>query len=99
MPWSRLGVQPLDQRISSRLCRPAGRNRANADLLAGAALVAHIDGGRRVVADEHDREPRRGLPARRAAPRAERLEQFVGDAFAVEDARVICAASCRRGAA
>jgi len=56
-------------------------------MLAGAALVAHVHSGGCVIADKHDGEARRGLAgalAQRHA-RAQVVEQFVGNAFAVKD--------------
>src|SRR6185312_13524742 len=58
------------------------------DLVAGLALVAHIDRRCRVVAHQHHGQPRRGqaLPLALGDASANPLQQFLRDAFAVEDA-------------
>jgi len=90
---ARIGVELVDQLRQFGL--RSGRRkvviaRAEADMLAGAALVAHIDGRRGIVADKHYGEARHGLsaPLARPDPRTQFIEQFIGNALAVEDSCV-----------
>ncbi len=86
-----IGIESVDQRQQLGFAG-AGRQvvveRLDADLFRRAALVAHVDGGRRIAADQHHRQARPRLPGRqpRIDPQLELVEQFVGDAPPVEDA-------------
>jgi len=92
----RVGIEPVDQREQRVLrgaCRQVEIERTEADLLAGLALVAHVDRRGRVLADQHDGEAGLGQALRLALGDAtgDAFEQFLRDAFAVEDA---CAHGC-----
>src|ERR671919_588094 len=69
--------------------RQVDGDRAHADRLGGAALVAYVEGGSSMFADLHDGEPGRGLALRHPAryARADVGRHFVGEAPAVENSR------------
>ena len=59
-----VGIKAIDEREQFRLRGRGGqveRQRSHADVVGDLALVAHVDHRRRVLTDEDDGEPRRGL--------------------------------------
>ena len=87
----RIGIETVDQR--EQLVLGGGRRqvvveRAEADLVAGLALVAHVDRRGGIVPDQHHRQsrlyPALGLAVGHTP--GDPLQQFLRDAFAVEDA-------------
>ena len=61
----------------------------DADFLASLLLIAHINMRRRVIADQHHRQPRRHVPAPFQAFNIflDSLLNFFGDGFAVNDSQ------------
>src|SRR6185312_7069627 len=87
----RIGVELVDQREQFFLRRAARQvvvEGSEADLVAGLALVAHVHRRGGVVAHQHHSEARRGMALRLALgdASANPLQQFLRDAFAVENA-------------
>ena len=88
----RIGVQTVDQRHELRFAGAVWQievERTHSDLMAGAALVAHIDRGRRIGADQHDRQARNPLAGFDTHPdaRGDTVEHGVGDAASIQQSR------------
>ena len=88
----RIGVERCEQRLDLFLVRGRGQAMFETRHAGGdrrLALGADIDSARRIVADEHDRQPRhaasRGFERRDGAGNA--CAQPGGERFAVDDAR------------
>ncbi len=86
----RIGVEFVDQRGEFGLCRRCRQvviARAETDVLAGTALVANVYSGSSIISDQHNGQPRRRPALRHALDhtRVQVVEQFVGNAFAIED--------------
>ena len=100
MPWT--SGSALSRSISasssaSVVC--AGRSksmRADADLLRGAALVAHVDARSRIVADQHHRQPgpRPCRPPRARRPARFRLSSSSSAMRLPSRMRAVCWRSC-----
>ncbi len=85
----RIAIQLLDQGNQFCLCRRRRQivvARTKADMRTSAALVAHVDGRCRLVADQDNGKPGHGQPLLLAQlhPRAKFVEQVIRDALAVQ---------------
>ena len=85
----RIGVELFDQRQHLALRRVLGKlviERAHAGFDRLLRLVAHVDGARRILADQHDREARHDAE-RRDAPHfgRDRGAQLGRDRLSVDD--------------
>ncbi len=85
----RITIQLLDQGNQFGLCRRCRQivvARTKANMCTGTALVAHVDGRCRIVADENNGEAGHGKPLLLAQlnPRAKFVKQVIRDALAVQ---------------
>ena len=97
-----IGVEPVDEREQFGFRSARGQVevvRLDPDLLGRAALVAHVHRRGRVAAHQHDRQagPRLAGGHARIDAGAQRIEQVLGDAAAVEDAGLLGLCRWREG--